>query len=66
MRTRAGHLIKVLGQLVSDKKMFLVFWIEAYIKCVTPWVGRISAPGPYFNVLSRGPLGDATYQISRL
>ena len=36
------------------------------LKHVTPGVGPFLPQGHYLNKLIRGPLGDATYQISRL
>ena len=36
------------------------------VKHLTPGVGPFMAQGYNLNKLGRGPLGDATYQISRL
>ena len=45
---------------------FMFFPISAYIKHVTPRVGPFWPKGQNLTKLDRGPLGDATYQISRL
>ena len=45
---------------------FQVFPLEAYVKHVTPRVMPFWPQGHYLNKLGRGPLDDATYQISRL
>ena len=43
-----------------------VGWI-AYVKDVTPCVGQFLAPWRHnLNKLGRGPLGNATYQISMI
>ena len=56
--------------VVSDKKIFHVFPIMIIIslcKTCDPLGGAIVWPnGHNLNKLGRGPLGDATYQISRL
>ena len=38
----------------------------AYVNHVTPGARTFLAPGYSLNNFGRGPLGDATYQISRL
>ena len=59
--------IKALGLVVSEKKIFSCFTIQAYVKHVTPWGGPIfSQQGHNLNKLGRGSLDDATNQISRL
>ena len=40
--------------------------ISAFVKHVTPGAGPFLAPGHNLNKLGTGPLGDATYHISRL
>ena len=47
-------------------RFFHAFPISAFVKHVTPGAGPFLAPGHYLNKLGRGPLLDATYQISRL
>ena len=38
-----------------------------YVKHMTPlWRGRFGCLGDNLNKLGKGPLGDATYQISKL
>ena len=50
-----------------DKKIFSMFFpIEAYVKHVTPEAVHYWPKGHNFNTLGKGPLGHATYQISRL
>ena len=44
--------------MVSDK--FFMFYLYK------PGAGPFLAPGAYLNNFGRGPLGDATYQVSRL
>ena len=48
--TRAGPSYQGSRPSSFRQENVLVFWIETYIKCVTPGVRRISAPGSYFNV----------------
>ena len=51
--------IKALGPVVADKKIFSHF----------PYIGLCKTcdhQGYNFKKLGRDPLGDATYQISRL
>ena len=36
-----------------------------YISLCDPWGGQLWPQGHYLNKLGSGPLGDATYQISR-
>ena len=45
---------------------FFMFSLYVYAKHETPGAGLFWAPGHNLNKLDRGPLGDATYQISRL
>ena len=45
---------------------FLKFSLYVYAKHETPGAGPFLAPGHNLNKLDLGPLGDATYQISRL
>ena len=52
------------GSRQEDFFMFSLY--SAYVKHVTPGVGPLLAFGDSLNKLGRGPLGDATYQISRL
>ena len=58
--------IKNLGPVVSDKNIFHVFPIYVYTKHVTPGMGPFLPGGQNSNKLCRGPVGDATYQLSRL
>ena len=44
----------------------MVFPIRAYVNKVIPWQGHFWPQGHNLNKLGRGPLGDATYKISRL
>ena len=55
---------KPCGFRQEDFFMFLP--VKAYVKHVTPWQGHSWPKGHNLNKLGRGPLGDATYQISRL
>ena len=57
--------IKALGLKVSEKKIFSCFPIKAYENHVTPKAWTFLAPIDNLNRLSRGLLGDATYQSSR-
>ena len=60
--------IKALSPVVSDKKIFSCFpYIYKSIKKhVTPGWAHFWPQGHNLNKLGRGPLGDATYQISRI
>ena len=68
-------MIKAL-LLVSEKKNFKDFLLCPCFKLVTPppQAGPVLTPkasfeqpqGHHLNNLGRGPLGDATYQISKL
>ena len=57
-----------------QKDFSMFFPIYAIVKHVTPGAGQFLAPGRChfwpqgynLNKLGRGPLGDATHQISRL
>ena len=55
---------KPYGLCQEDFSMFSP--ILAYVKHVTPRGGLFLAQGDNLNILGKGPLGDATYQISRL
>ena len=44
----------------------MFFPIKAYVNNVTLGQGHFWPQGHNLNKLGRGPLGDATYQISRL
>ena len=49
--------------MVSDKKIFqCISLYKPMKKHVTPWVGPCLAPEALFELICRGPLGDATYQ----
>ena len=50
-----------LGLVVSDKKIFNVFPISAYVKHVTPKKAHFGPCEHNFSKLGRGPLVDATY-----
>ena len=54
-----GQMIKALLLLVSEKRNFKVFLLCSY-------VSFLCFQGHHMNNLGRGPLGDATYQISKL
>ena len=51
--------------MVSDKKIFSCFPYINQHKTCDPGAGPIWPKGHNLNKLARGPLGDATYQISR-
>ena len=56
--------IKALGLVVSDKTIFHIFYIYAYVKR-DPWDGDIFGPRAIIWAnLAGGPLGDAKYQSS--
>ena len=56
--------MKALGLVVSDNKIFTCF---PYVKHATPvGQGHFWLRDHTLNKLRRSPLGDATYQISRL
>ena len=62
-----GQMIKVLLLLVSEKKNFKVFLLCSYVSNLWPLgQGKIWPRGHHMNNLGRGPLGDATYEISKL
>ena len=46
--------------------VFMFLPILAYVKHVTPWDRPFLARVYNLNKLGRGPLGNTTYQISRL
>ena len=45
---------------------FFVFPIQAYVKHMSPGRDHFWPKGQNLILLGRGPLGEATYQISRL
>ena len=49
-----------------QEDFFMLLPIQAYVKHVTRERGHFWPQGYNLNKLSRGPLGDATYQISKL
>ena len=49
-----------------QEDFFHIFPIQAYVKHVIPGAGPFWPKGYNLNKLGRGPLGDATYKISRL
>ena len=51
---------------VRQDDFFMVLPIYAYVKHVTPGVGPFWPKGHILKKLGGSPLGDATYQISRL
>ena len=59
---------KTLGLMYSDKKIFSCFfsYISLRKTCDPRGVAIFGHRGIIFNKLVRGPLGDATHQISRL
>ena len=60
---------KYQGSMPCDfrqEDFFMFFAIYAYVKHVTQGRAHFWPQGHNLNKLSRGPLGDATYQISRL
>ena len=59
--------IKALRLQVSEEKIFKVFLLCSYAQTCDPRGGaRFDLRGHTLNRLGRGPLGDATYQISKL
>ena len=59
--------IKALHFLVSEKRDFKVFLLCSYVLNLwPPGQGQFWPQGHHMNNLDRGPLGDATYQISKL
>ena len=60
MMRHTKYQVKTLGLVVLDKKIFSCFPYISLCKTSDPWGGAI------LNILGRGPLGNATYQISRL
>ena len=62
-----GQMIKALLLLDSEKKNFKVFLLCSYVSNLwPPGRGPIWPQGHHMNNLRRGPLGDATYQVSKL
>ena len=49
-----------------QEDFFMFFPIKAYAKHVTPGAALFWPQGHNLNKLGRGPIGGATYQISRL
>ena len=49
-----------------QEDLFMFLTIKAYVKPVTPGGGPCWPQGFNLNKLGRGPLGDASYQISKL
>ena len=49
-----------------QEDFFMFFPIYAYVKHVTPRWGHFLPQTHNLNKLGRGPLGDATYQMSML
>ena len=62
-----GQMIKALLLLVSEKKNFKVFLLCSYVSNLWPpgW-GPTWPQGHHMNNHGRGPLEDATYEISKL
>ena len=67
--------IKALGLVVSDKKVSFMFSLYnmlyvlkkvSYVKLVTPGRNHFWPQGYNLNKVGNGPLGDATYQITKL
>ena len=56
---------KALCLVVSDK-IFSMFYLYKSIQTCDPGAGPFWPQGHNLNKLDRGPLGDASYQISRL
>ena len=55
-----------MGLVFSDEKIFHVSPYISLSKKCDPRAGPFLAAGHNLNKLGRGPLGDATYQISKL
>ena len=51
---------------VLKKKSFKVSFFIPMFELDTTWTGPVLTPGAYMNKLGRRPIGDATYQISKL
>ena len=49
-----------------SEDFFMFFTVYTNVKHVTPWAGPFLAPGDNLNKLGRSPLGDATYEVSKL
>ena len=52
--------------MVQTRRYFHVFRKKAFVKHVTQGAGPLWPQGHTLNKVGKGPLGDATYQISRL
>ena len=52
--------------MLLDKKIWSCFPYKAYVKHVTQGLGNFCPQGHTLNKIGRGPLGDASYQISKL
>ena len=50
----------------ETRRFFSCLPYKAYVKHVTPGRARFWLKGHYLSKIGRGPLDDATYQISRL
>ena len=62
-----GLMIKALLFLVSEKKNFQVFLLCSYVSNLwPPGRGPFWPHGHHMNNFGRGPLGGATYEISKL
>ena len=61
--------IKALGHLVSEKKILRFYHVFPNIglsKTCDPKAGHFGPRDISWTKLGRGPLGDATYKLSRL
>ena len=61
-----SKLYKALSLMVSDKNFFHDFPYIGLCKTCDPGAGPSLAPGYNLNKIGRGPLNDATHQISKL
>ena len=62
-----GQMIKGLLLLVSEKNNFKVFLLCSYVSNLwPPGQGQFWPQAHHMNNFGRGPLGDATYEISKL
>ena len=50
----------------QTRRFYHVFFVYANVKHVIPGLAHFWPQGHNLNKLGKGPLGDATYQISRL
>ena len=58
--------MKVLGLPVSKKNNLKFSFFVLMFQLVAPEAGPVLTRGASLNKLDRGPLEDATYQISKL